>query len=464
MNATMLEEAKRILDVLEQNGHKAYLVGGYARDKVAGRPSKDIDIATSAAPDEVTRLFERTVPTGLQHGTVTVIRANYTFEVTTFRTESAYESYRRPAEVQFVDELETDLQRRDFTMNAMAIDSQGNLIDPFGGRDDYARGLLRCVGEADRRFGEDALRMLRCVRFAAEYGLEIEPGTWAALLKQRDKLRHIAMERVRVECERMIGGRDPWRALNLLAASGLLARLAEPLALPLARWSAAELPPALAALGTLPEPPTRWALLMLAQRVGAAQARHALRQLKFARSAITQIAALVDCHNWLGEWLQVFAAADAPNAAAEQAALGRCWKLAAVRFGHAPLKRWLKLAALLVESGLPSAALPDGGGQTDSGLETFTEVPAYELSAPLLQILLQHGQEWLDEIPVRKVADLAIGGQDLMLFFGRPAGPWVGETLNKLFSNVVMGEAPNNAAALLELAEEQLADEPANDN
>ncbi|WP_394297943.1 CCA tRNA nucleotidyltransferase, partial [Gordoniibacillus kamchatkensis] len=210
-----------MLRTLTEAGYEAYFVGGCVRDRLLGVPVKDMDIATSALPAQVMSLFVRTVPTGLQHGTVTVILEGHTFEVTTFRTESGYVDYRRPQTVEYVTSLEEDLRRRDFTMNAMAMDAEGNVCDPFGGREDLARGVLRCVGEAEQRFGEDALRMLRCIRFAAAYGLEVEAGTWAALREQAPLLRHIAMERCRAELERMVEGPAPVRALRLLADSGL---------------------------------------------------------------------------------------------------------------------------------------------------------------------------------------------------------------------------------------------------
>ncbi|MEC0245781.1 CCA tRNA nucleotidyltransferase, partial [Paenibacillus chitinolyticus] len=208
-NRTMIEEGRRVLERLRSRQHEAYFVGGFVRDFVLERPVKDVDIATSAKPEEVMEAFSKTVPTGLQHGTVTVLTGAYSFEVTTFRKETEYEGFRRPAEVEYITDLEEDLKRRDFTMNAMAMDAEGNLIDPFGGRSDMDRGVLRCVGEAAERFGEDALRMLRCIRFAAEYGLVIEEATWLALLRQAPLLRHIAMERVRAELQRMVGGADP---------------------------------------------------------------------------------------------------------------------------------------------------------------------------------------------------------------------------------------------------------------
>jgi tRNA nucleotidyltransferase (CCA-adding enzyme) len=158
------EDGLAIVRALENAGYRAYLVGGCVRDRWLGRPLNDIDIATSAKPEAVMELFGRTLPTGLQHGTVTVMEGGRPFEVTTFRRESGYSDGRRPDEVAFVDDLNEDLARRDFTFNAMAFSSEGELIDPYGGQDALRAGVVDCVGDAAERFGEDALRMVRAIR------------------------------------------------------------------------------------------------------------------------------------------------------------------------------------------------------------------------------------------------------------------------------------------------------------
>ncbi|MEC0064418.1 CCA tRNA nucleotidyltransferase, partial [Paenibacillus thiaminolyticus] len=222
-------ESKQVMRQLLDMGHEAYIVGGSVRDRLLGRPIGDIDIATSALPEQVMALFRRVVPTGLAHGTVTVVMDHYTYEVTTFRKESAYEDHRRPEEVEFIDDLEEDLRRRDFTINAMALDIEGRLRDPFGGRADLERGLIRCVGDPETRFREDALRMLRGVRFASLLGGRIAKSTWRALLRQRETLRYVAMERVRDELWKLTAGANPARGWAMLARSGLLRYAKEPL-------------------------------------------------------------------------------------------------------------------------------------------------------------------------------------------------------------------------------------------
>ena len=172
-----------ILKTLEGAGYHAVLAGGCVRDTILGRRPNDWDIATSAPPDAVQRLFARTVPTGIRHGTVTVLYGGGKCEVTTWRVEGAYSDHRRPDSVEFTPSLAEDLARRDFTINAMAMDVRGELTDPFGGRADLERGIIRCVGEPRARFAEDALRMLRAVRFAAKLGFELDGATLAAALE-----------------------------------------------------------------------------------------------------------------------------------------------------------------------------------------------------------------------------------------------------------------------------------------
>jgi len=196
--------AKQCLFTLQGTGFQAYAVGGCVRDLLLERPIHDIDIATDATPDQVTALFPRTVPTGLAHGTVTVLLGDERFEVTTFRSESGYSDGRHPDAVHFETDITADLSRRDFTINAMALDLDGNLLDPFGGQEDLQRRILRCVGEPERRFAEDSLRILRAIRFSAQLGFEIEAETQAAMIHLRAGLSTVSAERVRVELEKIL--------------------------------------------------------------------------------------------------------------------------------------------------------------------------------------------------------------------------------------------------------------------
>ena len=198
---------REILEILETAGHRAWCVGGCVRDALLGRPPEDWDVTTAARPEETMALFgDRAVPTGLRHGTVTVRTAAGGVEVTTLRRDGTYRDHRRPESVEFTDSLEEDLRRRDFTVNAMAADLAGDLYDPLGGRADLAAGILRCVGDPDRRFGEDALRILRGVRFAAQMGFAIHPDTAAAIHRNRALLGDIAPERIWAELKKLVTG------------------------------------------------------------------------------------------------------------------------------------------------------------------------------------------------------------------------------------------------------------------
>lgn len=217
-------EAKKpdhILRTLRASGYEAYYVGGCVRDLLLGRAVHDWDITTSALPEQIIACFDRTVPTGLRHGTVTVLEGECRAEVTTYRTEAGYADGRHPDSVCFVRSLREDLARRDFTINAMAMDEAGNVTDHFGGREDLARGIIRCVGEPDRRFQEDALRMLRALRFSAQLGFSIEGETWAAIRRSAGRCSVLSAERVREELEKTLlspepGRLDDFRRLGLL--------------------------------------------------------------------------------------------------------------------------------------------------------------------------------------------------------------------------------------------------------
>lgn len=197
-----------ILHTLEQNGHEAYPVGGCVRDLLMGKTPGDWDITTSARPEEVLTLFPHSISTGLQHGTVTVKSHGENFEVTTFRADGSYADHRHPDAVRFTNTLQEDLQRRDFTVNAMAMDLRGKLYDFYGGQDDLRRGILRCVGDPGRRFGEDALRIMRALRFAATLGFAIDAETAESLRKHQQELSQIAVERICVEMTKLLCGKN----------------------------------------------------------------------------------------------------------------------------------------------------------------------------------------------------------------------------------------------------------------
>lgn len=213
--------AEYIIEQLNSKGFEAYIVGGCVRDSLLGKNPNDWDITTSATPYEVKEIFKRTIDTGIQHGTVTVMvdksiskGGEYAFEVTTYRVDGKYEDHRRPTEVTFTACLEEDLKRRDFTINAMAYNHKNGVVDIFGGQQDLEKGEIKAVGVAEERFTEDALRILRAVRFAAQLGFSIEEETKKAMTRLAHNLRFISAERIQVELTKLITSNHPNRLMD----------------------------------------------------------------------------------------------------------------------------------------------------------------------------------------------------------------------------------------------------------
>lgn len=214
-------EALPVMQQLVDAGYEAYFVGGSVRDMLLHKPISDVDIATSATPQEVKEIFSHTVDVGIEHGTVMVIHHKEGYEVTTFRTEEGYEDFRHPDKVTFVRSLEEDLKRRDFTINALAIGIDDQLMDFFDGIGDLERQCIRCVGDAKERFNEDALRMFRAVRFVGQLGFQIEENTKNAISLLKMNLSKVAVERMKVEFEKMIQSSYRKDALKLFVETGL---------------------------------------------------------------------------------------------------------------------------------------------------------------------------------------------------------------------------------------------------
>ena len=288
LSNTLPEDVLYILKTLNQDGHQAYIVGGCVRDTILHTTPKDWDITTSANPEQTKKLFPRTFDTGIQHGTVTVVLNHTNYEVTTYRIEGAYEDYRRPSSVAFTKNLTEDLLRRDFTMNAIAYHPQEGYQDPFQGREDIQRRTIRGVGTPALRFQEDALRMLRCVRFAAQLGFFVEEETYNALCENKELIRKISVERIHDEMEKL------WlcahyEKMPLLWESGLLTHI-DPLLAARITERGTNL---LEQLRQAPKDAIlRWTIVL--QDYSVQEARVFLRKLKFDNDGLKRICLLVE--------------------------------------------------------------------------------------------------------------------------------------------------------------------------
>ncbi|RUS48206.1 CCA tRNA nucleotidyltransferase [Cohnella sp. AR92] len=412
-------EGIRLASILEAAGHAAYLVGGCVRDRLLGRRINDIDIATSALPEQVMVLFPKVIPTGLQHGTVTVLLGDVGFEVTTFRHEATYSDARHPDEVVFVRDVNEDLARRDFTINAIACGTDGRMIDPFGGRADLARRFVRCVGAASERFSEDALRMLRGVRFAAEFDFEIDAEAWEAILGQRRQLSRIAMERVGVELDKMLAGSHPDKAIRLLRTSGLLVHAKESLLPPLPELPARS-EPETGELGwrKLPDANDRWAALLLLAGADERQASDWMRKLKFSARKGDAVSTVVAVSGYLRSQ------ASGRN---DETPDREVWTEAVLRFGVPAAESYLS-----VVRAFPSIDSALWGDQKEQ------EGPSR----------IEQAAEWLRAMPISRLNELAIRGDELVRLSNREAGPWVAEELKRLLLLVALEKLSNDPLAL----------------
>ncbi|BBH20958.1 CCA-adding enzyme [Paenibacillus baekrokdamisoli] len=419
-----LRLALPVLQKLESQGYEAVFVGGCVRDTIMGRTLHDVDIATSATPEQVIASFPRTIPTGLQHGTITVIHGAETYEVTTYRTETAYEQFRRPAQVQFVTEHEADLLRRDFTINAMAMRADGTVVDPFGGMQDLQDRIIRCVGDADARLQEDALRMVRAIRFASEFNMRIAPQTWRALKQHSSLLVHVAMERVGAEADKMIGGSSPIRAIAWMAASGLLKytkrQLPERIVQAAGEYERKRIHavPIFEQLNKLDQIDDRWAGLCMGLGLGADEAFRLFDAFRFSTVRTQHLKTVMQVENDMQQALhsyQPMNSSDSLDLSQSDQLLFQTWMETILTYGKDAAASWLRTAAKTTGSNAAMDKLDD----------------------------------WLQTLPLSTVRDLAIGGADILALLQKPSGPWLGQLLNELLRSVVFGEVPNDKKRLL---------------
>ena len=433
--------AALLLDALHGAGHAAYAVGGCVRDSLLGLDPHDWDLCTSARPEQVMALFgeEKCIPTGLQHGTVTVKQGGRLYETTTFRTEGAYSDGRHPDAVCFVPDVREDLARRDFTINAMAYSAEEGLIDPFGGRDDLAAHLVRAVGEPERRFEEDALRILRLYRFAARFGFAIDPATGAAARALGPHLDCVSAERIQEELLKLLAAPRPGSYLEPAVLAVVLPEL-EPEKQP-ERF--AELCRTIDRIEpTAENVPTRLAALLCP--LGEAGARKALRKLKCSNALTDEVTALErEAGGGAGSFLLGH---ESGHSIARPIACGN----------RVPPQR-----TVLRET----TVTPDFTIYARRLLGKYNLCTVRRLAAlgTALQperaadfAALSELAEQLDADGVCcRVSQLAVNGRDLMAA-GVPAGPGIRKVLEALLDGVIREEYPNERQALL-AAVQQLA-------
>lgn len=411
-----MRAALPLIEKLESEGHEAVFVGGAVRDAVLGLSVHDIDIATSALPEQVMALFPKCIPTGLQHGTVTVVHESETYEVTTYRTESGYEQFRKPSSVTFVLSLNEDLLRRDFTMNAMAIRQSASVYDPYDGLTDLEQSRLRCVGNAGDRLQEDALRMLRAVRFLGTYGLRPVPSLWRGLRAHKTLLRHIAMERVQAEIDKMLSSDSPARAMAWLGASGLWADFKEPVPSQLLKRlqaTAAGNRFEMTALGTLEHLDERWAAILLSLQASEGDARELLSHLKLPNKRTSLIVMILQLHAEMIPFVK----------AGETDGLRAAWLENILRIGVEAAAHWIRVAQTL-----------------ENHAEPLSPANAQRLTA------------LMEEMPVKSLKQLAISGIDLQQALSRKAGPWMSAMLKRLLYAAAAGEVANEKDKLIRLS------------
>ena len=469
--------AALLLDALHGAGHAAYAVGGCVRDSLLGLDPHDWDLCTSARPEQMMALFgeEKCIPTGLQHGTVTVKQGGRLYETTTFRTEGAYSDGRHPDAVCFVPDVREDLARRDFTINAMAYSAEEGFIDPFGGRDDLAAHLVRAVGEPERRFEEDALRILRLYRFAARFGFAIDPATGAAARALGPHLDCVSAERIQEELLKLLAAARPGSYLEPAVLAVVLPEL-EPEKQP-ERF--AELCRTIDRIEpTAENVPARLAALLCP--LGEAGARKALRKLKCSNALTDEVTALErEAGGGAGSFLlghefELRHPADALCLERHSHPAGRCPNsnslfppqaaVVAVA-GHSIIRpiaygnRVPPQRTVLGETpGTPNTTLTVQAKRLLGRYElpTIKRLTALCSARHPEQIgafaaLRAEAERLTAENACCRVSQLAVNGRDLMAAGVRP-GPGLRQVLNALLEAVITGQTPNEKDALLAAA------------
>ena len=439
MKLTLDPGAAALLDTLHAAGYAAYAVGGCVRDSLLGRTAHDWDLCTSALPQQVMELFgaEQCIPTGLQHGTVTIKYGGQLYETTTFRTEGSYTDGRHPDEVQFVPDVREDLARRDFTINAMAYNEAEGLVDPFGGQADLQNGLLRAVGEPQQRFTEDALRILRLYRFAARFGFALDAATARAARQLAPHLDCISAERIQEELAKLLAAPQPGAYLEPAVLAVVLPELT-PESLTAAKPVVDACPAGEENL------PVRWAALLGA--LGEADTRRVLKRLRCSNACIEETAVLVRETAGEGVCGSFLLGHESGHSIARPTACGSRVPPQRTVLGETPAHAGeVAIRQLLGRYGLCT-------------VERLCALCAalHPQAAPACALAAQRARQLEADGVCCRVSQLAVNGRDLMAA-GIPAGPALRRVLETLLDGVIRAEYPNEKPVLLAAAQKIIA-------
>ena len=435
MKLTLDPGAAALLDALHTAGYAAYAVGGCVRDSLLGRTAHDWDLCTSALPQQVMELFgaEQCIPTGLQHGTVTIKYGGQLYETTTFRTDGSYTDGRHPDEVQFVPDVREDLARRDFTINAMAYNEAEGLVDPFGGQADLQNGLLRAVGEPQQRFTEDALRILRLYRFAARFGFALDAATARAARQLAPHLDCISAERIQEELAKLLAAPQPGAYLEPAVLAVVLPELT-PESLTAAKPVVDACPAGEENL------PVRWAALLGA--LGEADTRRVLKRLRCSNACIEETAVLVRETAEQGVCGSFLLGHESGHSIARPTACGSRVPPQRTVLGETPAHAGeVAIRQLLGRYGLCT-------------VERLCALCAalHPQAAPACALAAQRARQLEADGVCCRVSQLAVNGRDLMAA-GIPAGPALRRVLEALLDGVIRAEYPNEKPVLLAAAQ-----------
>lgn len=444
--AKIPDEVRALCKQLKSHGFQAYIVGGCVRDLLLGKAASDWDVTTDAKPEDVKKIFPRVIPTGIQHGTVTVLMKHTPYEVTTFRGEGAYSDGRRPDSVEFVSDITADLARRDFTVNAIALDpDDGRIVDPFEGEKDIARRVIRAVGVPLDRFREDGLRVLRAARFTATLDFTLDEDTERAIEPSLDVFKKVSQERVRDEWVKSMKAKKPSRAFDVMRKAGILAitcpEMLEGVDMEQNKWHAFDVwrhgmecldacvgDPILrisALLHDVGKPRSRafsektkdWTFYDH-ERIGAEMANPICQRLRFSNEERERIVHLVRNHlfHYTDEW------------------------------NDTTVRRFIKR--------IGKERLEDLYALNEADVRAKGKKDVPDLSA--LTALKAHVERVIAQGAALSTRDLAIGGRDLMKDLAVPQGPMIGKILNALLEEVIADPAKNERETLLALAHKMM--------